>query len=66
MKRSEMLKHIQDALQDHEDFWPWDLAIIVLDKIEKVGMPPPFHYDTYMKVWRDGGSGNVWEPEDEI
>jgi hypothetical protein len=41
MKRSEMLKLIEDVLFASEGAWPWEQNKLILDAIEKAGMLPP-------------------------
>lgn len=60
MKRSEMIRLIHSVI--YNDPFNDDIAIIVLDEIEKAGIKPPFVDDF------DGDSlnliGNKWESED--
>ena len=67
MKRSEILKIIQDCWVDSTSF-PTDSAVAnyILKAIEKAGMQPPQHYDSYYDDEPEcDGMISEWEPEDE-
>jgi hypothetical protein len=73
MKRSEMLKIIEDAIyqsdfQGYEDYYMDRAAESVLDSIEKVGMIPPSFYSeiTFYNPEKStsGFNKNEWEPEE--
>lgn len=63
MKRSEMLDLINDFYQECFNEYAPGFCEDILDILEEKGMLPPFDHDIYMKTWRDGGSGHVWEKE---
>jgi len=73
MKRSEMidkLQHIIDdiyTVQNIESLYPNELAEMLLEEIEKVGMlPPNIDGDRYYHCYECGGDTVfMWEPEDE-
>jgi hypothetical protein len=72
MKRSEMLKKIEDLIDDNQDcYWNNSLARELLEFIEKEGMIPPrfsfvqdINLDT--KTITISETRNEWEPEDEV
>lgn len=64
MKRSEMIKKIEEIIDDTALIHNHVRAERLLNAIEDAGMMPPFCTDIYYKTWRDGGSGYVWEKEE--
>jgi hypothetical protein len=49
----------QDITDDHT------MYSMILSDLEDAGMAPPVVLRIYYNTWRDGGSGRVWEPEDD-
>lgn len=68
MKRSEALKQIQALCSSYGAVTPNQLAKKILDKLEHLGIKPPFYEDPFD---RSLGESSVyvknykWEPEDE-
>jgi len=59
MKRSEMLKLIEDVLFETEGSWPWHQKESILEAIEKAGMRPP---DFMARV----ATGKAYNPETDF
>ena len=75
MKRSEMLKQIDEALRDSKFRDPWSGewhydADDILEIVESLGMLPPLQDHIYPRLFkRDNEYVNIdsleWEPEDD-
>ena len=71
MKRSEMIQKIKKIFNDMDDMnGLTDYgAELILNRLEELGMSPPFSHSMFHKNWQKSNrtvqNGNEWDPEDD-